>query len=144
MDLTMEQVRALDNEDLRRVVAELVGYRVVPCLEASNAGLFRVVYGDQEAEWCGRSVEEAWGVSLMGVETELNIPDYVRDLNAAVALLTVGFGLHRWDSEVLYECRLDRAILEPEQAETPARAVCLAWVAWRLVERKKEQEHSDD
>jgi hypothetical protein len=137
----MEQVRALDDDGLRRVVAELVGYRVVPCLEVSNAGLFRVVYGDQEAEWCGRSVAEAWGMSLMGVENRLNIPDYVRDLNAAVGLLAhkpLRIVKHIQPDDIWTVGVTDFLGTYSYEVTAPtlARALCLAYVALRLAEQE--------
>ena len=134
--LTMDAVRALDDSGLRRVVAELLDYRVVPCEGASNAGRFHVVCGDTEAQWCGRSVEEAWGMSLARVETWLNIPDYVRDLNAAVELLPIDWELSRMNEGEFYWCKLDRDMVGLEQANTPARAICLAWIAWRLAQQE--------
>lgn len=99
-NVTMEQVRAMDDRELRRLVAELSG-------------------------------QELWLA-----------PHWPTDLNAAIALMPddpnvdwelTNYADHQVGVQIKWKPWLGYQEVQPRGQE--ARAVTLAWVAWRLQER---------
>jgi len=156
--LTMEQVRAMDNAALRVLVAEMLDYRIYE----GNGRYGRYVFcGPWLAEYTERQLERFWDMARSyttpeAAKTSQDVPDWPEDLDYAVDLLHTlmkpndGFHWHLAteapDSFVCiagYEGMAAERHKERgeivrvlEYAPTPARAVTLAWVAWKLATRE--------
>ena len=126
----MTDYASISNEELRRVIAERLGYAVVYHTSAVAWHLFdpagvRIEHPKSLVE------EDAWGYT----------PNWPEDLNAAFSLISNFFNLHleiitREDQngvQRMWRCVYGMTNDSREGYslfEYPARAVCLAWLAW--------------
>lgn len=131
-NLTMEQVRAMDNTALRRLVAEMFGWTDIY---------------EQWGEYGEYPAFDYHGVPP-GTEYRTQLPDWPDCLDDAVELVdgmewTLGPDRYMGEITCLIEWGADleygREHAVEEFAPTPARAVTLAWVAWKL-----ERAHDGD
>jgi len=126
MNLTMDQVREKDNAELRRLVAELLGWTDIY---------------EQWGEFDDYSAFDYHGVPP-GWTNRTVLPDWLECLDDAVLLvdgLNWLLGHDRYRNEIVCSIEWGKHGWEhgaEEYATTPARAVTLAWVAWKLAQKE--------
>ncbi len=129
--LTMESVRAMDDHTLRRLVAGMLGWRIEhETHEFAGMILYResFIVRPDGSKFKAYVIDEYHEQELVCV-----IPDWPDSLDDAVSLL-VGQRMELqssgadWAARVGYWPGADGW----QRADTPARAVTLAWVAWKL------------
>lgn len=137
--LTMEQAREMDNDALRVLVARLLDYR----LYEGNGWHGRYVFGGPWlASYSEEEMAKVWAhVRAYSTPEEamknLDAPDWPDCLDDA-AKLVQGTIFHAFTLSGLYDfgwsatIRDHKDVKYVEHARQPARAVTLAWVAWRL------------
>jgi hypothetical protein len=129
MNLTMEQVREMDNTALRVLVAQLLGWTEIY---------------EQYSEWEEERAFDYHGVPPSTDDRTL-LPDWPEDLNDAVWLVTGlewTLGPDRYKGEIA--CSIEwganleygREHAVEEFSPTPVRAVTLAWIAWKLAQKE--------
>lgn len=126
--LTMDQVRAMDNITLRVQVAMLLGWSDIH---------------EQWIEWKGKRIFDYQGVPAGAGGHDARLPNWVTYLDDAIELvagLEWTLGPDRYQGEIAcsieWGANLDygREHCVEEYARQPARAVTLAWVAWKLAQ----------
>jgi hypothetical protein len=148
--VTMDQVRQMDDGHLRRVIAELLGWHTVP--DPWNPGCAALANPAGKIKYTGYMLEEGETAetTLQPFERPyLAVPDWPTDLNVAVELLLKekkGAYTMDWKLEKqgkVFFVWTDDGDLVGSAVDTPARAICLAWVALELARRDQEASHED-
>ena len=131
--LSMDAVRALDDSGLRRVIARLKGFECIPW-----KGAWCIAYqGIPIDHTWGNSEADAWGLAF---GKPFLIPDWLGDLNATFDLIRdiPSVTLHGFEQR--WDCKLRDAEQDLTSwncwIDTPARAICLAWIALQLAQQK--------
>ena len=121
-DYTAEQIAAMSDDELRRVIAEMLGWSEI----------------EEYDYWYEDYGSDGWITTLRGThkgESGVQVPNWPTDANAALALV----------EGVAESCELEtiesgwRAALTGFESpvwyfassKTPARAVCAVWVQWK-------------
>lgn len=142
--LTIHQAREMDNDELRALVAQMLDYR----LYEGNGRYGRYVFcGPWLASYSEEQLTRFWnGVRAYATpeeaRTSQDVPDWPEDLHDAVGLMdgldwilcpadSGGYScLIEWGARTEYG--REHAVEEIEDGA--ARAVTLAWVAWKLAQ----------
>ena len=140
MNLTMEQVREMDNYALQRLVGELLGWHI-----EHEEHKFQEFVTYRES-FIVRPDGSKFNPQVIDkyLEQELvsALPDWVECLDDAVLLvdgLNWLLGHDRYRNEIVCSIEWGKHGWEhgaEEYATTPARAVTLAWVAWKLAQKE--------
>jgi hypothetical protein len=127
--LTMEQVRAMDNAALRLLVARLLWETEV--IEPGDS--ITVAERDTVGRIMARRIETP-DIPHYLIQSAL-APDWITSLDDAITLL-VGRRVELQSSGADWGARVGHWVGGDgwERAETPAHAVALAWVAWKLAQ----------
>jgi len=135
MNLTMEQVREMDNYALQRLVGELLGWHIEH--EEHKFQEF-VIYRES---FIVRPDGSKFNPQVIDkyLEQELisALPDWVECLDDAVELFN-GEQVHAFTLSGLHDFGWSAVICDHkdmkyiEHDRMPARAVVLAWIAWKL------------
>src|SRR5690606_19182219 len=135
MNLTMDQVREMDNYALQRLVGELLGWHIEH--EEHKFQEF-VIYRES---FIVRPDGSKFNPQVIDkyLEQELisALPDWVECLDDAVELFN-GEQVHVFTLSGLHDFGWSAVICDHkdmkyiEHDRTPARAVVLAWIAWKL------------
>lgn len=121
MNLTMEQVREMDNTALRVLVAQLLGWTDIY---------------EQFGEWEEERAFDYYGVPL-GWTNRTALPEWPEYLDDAVELFN-DEQVHAFTLSGLHDFGWSAVICDHkgmkyiEHDRMPARAVVLAWIAWKL------------
>jgi len=136
MNLTMEQVREMDNYALQRLVGDLLGWHIEH--EEHKFQEFVIYRESFIVRPDGSKFNPQVVDKYLEQELVSALPDWVECLDDAVRLLPDQYyEFEYWPADdetaAFFRCTIigmPRAIVE--DALTPARAVVLAWIAWRL------------
>jgi len=121
----------MTNEELRRKIGALLGYAVGDFVFLGmRAGYRLTLNGERMGEY--ETYDKAWS----------HVPNWPEDVAAALGLITqtdVDFSMNRGaiDNTGMRWEWLAFVNSYPSYANEPARAICLAWLAW------KEAQHGD-
>lgn len=119
---------AMNDDELRRIIAERLGYQCVFEPDGYPTAGWRIYYldGKPRDNITRISPEIAWQVAA----THYGLPDWPHSVNAALALFPLmgqpEFQLFRG----LWQWRAYIGDFDG-RADDPARAICLAWLQWR-------------
>lgn len=121
MNLTMEQVREMDNTALRVLVAQLLGWTDIY---------------EQYGEWEEERAFDYHGVPP-GWTSRTVLPDWLECLDDAVYLVSdmywsVEKSVGYWAAVSSMPSGDGQIVCE----DTPARALVLAWIAWKLAQKE--------
>jgi hypothetical protein len=131
MTYTHEQLAQMSDEDLRRVIAELVGWSELENYEY----------------WAANYDGDGWVTTLRGTLSGydlVEVPDWPRDANAALELLkdTSDEDREGMDAQLSYRVYDEKwevvFMMHPRAlrasqgiSASPVRAICEAWVLWK-------------
>ncbi len=139
MNLTMEQVREMDDVALRRLVAEMLGWHIEH--EEHKFQEFVIYRESFIVRPDGSKFKPQVIDKYLEQELVSALPDWVECLDDAVELISGEF-FHAFTLSGLYDFGWSATICDHEDTKyveldrTPARAVTLAWVAWKLAQKE--------